>query len=94
MAPRGAVVRASPSYAFVRRDYEANWNRRAGRQAGAQDHVLSQADMRGGAMLQVVSECPQASHGWYSKCNLQKPISMSNYAIINLFTENAISDSF
>ena len=25
-------------------DYEANWNRQAGRQAGAQDHVLSQAD--------------------------------------------------
>ena len=48
----------------------------------------------GGAMLQVVSECPPASLGWYSKCNLQKPISMSNYAIINLFTENAISDSF
>ena len=42
-------------------------------------------------MMQVVSECPRASLGWYSKCNLQKPISMSNYAIINLFTENAIS---
>ena len=25
----------------------------------------------GGAMLQVVSECPPASLGWYSKCNLQ-----------------------
>ena len=43
MAPRGQQSErhlAMPSCG----DYEANWNRQAGGQADAQDHVLSQAD--------------------------------------------------